>query len=443
LSLFSDLYIGLSGLNLAERQMTVVGQNEANATTPDYHDETVSAVANPLAQGGGATILSIDRKDDPFLDADLRSAVGTQAYWQQEQTTLSQLEGVIAPGDQAILQGPIDNFFAAWNTLANNPENAAARAQVIATGQALVEAFQSVNQGLTNIAQDLANGAQNLIGQVNADLQAVASLNSQIAQHGFDPSLADQRDKLAQDLAQLAGFQARPEADGSLTILDQGTPVVTRGQADTLTVNLGPPPSLTSQLYGPLPAPGAGQLGAVLDLAANAIPNIENQLNNLVQAIDNAVNTQHQAGYDLSGNPGQPFFTGAPTLSGIQVNPAIAANPNLLAAASSATTPADGQNAAAIYALASPAAGTPSFDDTLASIVGALGVQAQTAQDQLQQANTAQTAAVQAWQNVSGVDLNTEAANLLLEEKAFEGSAEYIQVLNTTMGYLLAIPQTL
>lgn len=442
LSLFSDIGIGLSGLQTAQQEMTIVGQNEANAATPGYHAETVAVAERPLSLGGGAVVLSIDRQDDPFLDQARNQAAANQAYWQQEKTTLDELQSLLAPGGKAVLQAPIDNFFAAWNTLAANPESAAARAGVLSSAEALVAAFQNVGGALQNEAASLSEQEIATVSQINADLQSLAKVNAQILTNGTAPSLLDQRDALATDLAKLAGFSASAAPDGTLTVYDQGIPLVNRGNAASLTLNPGPPPSLTSNVFSSLPNPAGGQLAALFDLSANILPNLENELNQLVAKLVGDVNSQHQAGYDLNGNPGQVFFTGSPTLTGLALNPNLLANPSLLAASSAATTPADGSNAAAIYNLFT-AGGGQSYDNLLGAAVATLGTTAQAAEHQATSAAETYTAADAAWQNISGVSLDQQAADLVLYQHAYEASAEYISAINTAFGYLLSIGQNL
>jgi flagellar hook-associated protein 1 FlgK len=443
LSLFSDVSIGLSGLNLAQQQMTVVGQNEANANTPGYAAETVLAAPNPLSMGGGAVVLGIQNQDSPFLDQELYATSGQNSYWQEETQVLSQLQSIVAPSGQAALLSPIENFFSAWNTLAANPEDTAARQGVITSAQALVAAFASMGQSLQNEATGLSQSETATVAEINQNLAAVAQLNGEILQSGQQPGFIDQRNAVVQELAKEAGFTAVPQADGTVTIFDQGTPLVTKGEAATITLNQGPPPSLSSSIYSSVPTPSSGTLAALMDLTGNVLPSLENGLNALVQNIFQTVNSQHEAGYDLNGNPGLPFFTGTGTLQGIAVNPQIVANPALVAASSVAGEPANGQNAAAIYNLSTPSAGSPTFDQQLAAVVGNLGITAQAADNEAQNASQAYLAAKTNWQGVSGVNLDQQAADLVLYQRAYQASAEYIASLNTTLGYLMSMGQAI
>jgi flagellar hook-associated protein 1 FlgK len=74
------------------------------------------------------------------------------------------------------------------------------------------------------------------------------------------------------------------------------------------------------------------------------------QLNSLAQGIADSTNTLHQRGIDASGNAGLALFTYYPgnAAATLAVNPTVAADPRLIAAAGSANTPGDGSVAGLI-----------------------------------------------------------------------------------------------
>jgi flagellar hook-associated protein 1 FlgK len=82
--------------------------------------------------------------------------------------------------------------------------------------------------------------------------------------------------------------------------------------------------------------------------------------------------------------------------------------------------------------------GTISVSSAVSDLVTGIGSQAQ-------QVNTAQTAqkavnasALNSLQSVSGVDLNTEAANLLQWQQAYQASAQALSIGNSVFASLLA-----
>ncbi len=69
-----NLTTGLSGLQVSQRALEIVGQNLANADNPDYHrqDPTLAASVPTdqfgLELGSGVDITSIDRARDQLVE---------------------------------------------------------------------------------------------------------------------------------------------------------------------------------------------------------------------------------------------------------------------------------------------------------------------------------------------------------------------------------------
>jgi flagellar hook-associated protein 1 FlgK len=89
---------------------------------------------------------------------------------------------------------------------------------------------------------------------------------------------------------------------------------------------------------------------ALLDVRDVELAGYQSQLDSLAQGIADATNTLHERGVDANGNAGQALFTYYPgnVAATLAVNPAVAANPQLVAAAASAGAPGDGSVAGLI-----------------------------------------------------------------------------------------------
>jgi flagellar hook-associated protein FlgK len=146
------------------------------------------------------------------------------------------------------------------------------------------------------------------------------------------------------------------QPDGTMTVLVGGTDLVSNVNARTMVAQ----PDSSGRIQpawsdGSPVALGAGQLKALLDVRDTDLAGYQTQLNSLAQAVADSTNALHERGVDSNGNPGQAIFTyyagnAAGTLA---VNPAVAANPQLIAAAASANAPGDGSVAGLIGDLAS------------------------------------------------------------------------------------------
>jgi flagellar hook-associated protein 1 FlgK len=134
------------------------------------------------------------------------------------------------------------------------------------------------------------------------------------------------------------------------------------------------------------------------------------------------------------------FFTGTDA-DDIGVNSQLTANPSLLAAAQNGQT-GDNQTALAISQLDS----TPLASlngQTLQQSYGALVNQVATSTSAAGQNATATQAiqnTLQAQQSsVSGVSLDEEASNLMMQQRSFQAAAQLITAVNTMMTTLIAM----
>ncbi len=96
-----------------------------------------------------------------------------------------------------------------------------------------------------------------------------------------------------------------------------------------------------------------GQIGGLLSARDGVLGQASTDLDTLAFDFATKINGQNHAGYDLDGNPGGDVFSVGATSTNaaatITVDPAMAANPSLLAAAGSATSgPGDATNLAAM-----------------------------------------------------------------------------------------------
>src|SRR5262249_28182335 len=154
------------------------------------------------------------------------------------------------------------------------------------------------------------------INDVNAMGTQIAQLNDAIAKAevtGDQPNdLLDQRDVLIDNLSSLGNVTVTPTTLGKVDISIGGASLVSGTTSATLAET--DMTSLTS-----------GKLQGLIQLRDVTIPGYQAQLDTLASTMISATNTQHAAGFDLTGTAGGAFFTGTDAAS-IAINPAIMSN---------------------------------------------------------------------------------------------------------------------
>jgi flagellar hook-associated protein 1 FlgK len=194
-----------------------------------------------------------------------------------------------------------------------------------------------------------------------------------------------------------------------------------------------------------------GQLSGLLAFRNSTLPSIigdqqqQGSLNQLAQAVADRVNQLLTSGQTANGTAGVPLFSYHAN-AGTSVASTLALNAGVtgaqLAAADPGPPPVANGIATQLAGLASPTNQADmiyglSYTDFYGSVATGIGTQAASANT----AKSTQADLLAQAQNLraqaSGVSLNEQATNLLQFQHAYEASAQVINVINTTINYLL------
>ncbi len=164
-----------SGLDSIERQLALVSQNVANASTPNYVRETLPLTSLETA-GGPAGVRSgpATRDMDQALQGQLFAAVGTEAGSNVTQSALQGIDQVSgSPGggqDIASLLGALQDSF---STLSNDPSSGAQQLDVLSKAGALTSGIHTLGNALLQARQQAQNTLVQDVGTVNSALSTL------------------------------------------------------------------------------------------------------------------------------------------------------------------------------------------------------------------------------------------------------------------------------
>jgi flagellar hook-associated protein 1 FlgK len=263
----------------------------------------------------------------------------------------------------------------------------------------------------------------------------------------------DQRQVLLQELTHLTGATTREETTGDVTVIASGLLLVSGSRSATLHTDTVNPVGLHAVTYETpdgltLDATSLltqGEIGSVLDMRDREVQDIVDRLDQLAKTLVDEVNAQHALGFDMQGAAGGDFFTPIAATAGaastVRIDPAITADPRLIATAATATTaPGDNRNALALANLQSAgfaALGGLTLQDHFLGLVGEVGSRAEIAQSRLhfEEALLAQTQARR--ESVSGVNIDEEMIKLIQFQRAFEASSLLVRTADSLYDALL------
>jgi flagellar hook-associated protein 1 FlgK len=422
------LGIAASSLDAATTAIAVTSENIANANTPGYVNETAQMAAIPgggmLGVGDGVQVTDISLANNALLATNNWQAQGALANLGSLQQMATAIEDVFPLGTGTIgsstgatdnsLAGQLANFWSSWDGIATSPSSLAPRTQVVDMAQGLAS---TLNQAATQLTQLSSNSVAQLgdqVSQVNALLTQAAALNQSIVRtEGAGAStnqLTDQMNNVVGQLSQLVGANAQMQSNG------------------TADINVG---GIT------VPVSGGSVAGLLLGVN-QYIPEYQNQLNGVANALATTVNTQLAAGYTASGVSGatEPLFVGTGA-AGIAVNSAVAADPTLIAAATTTGPGAvnDGSNAQAMAELGTVSTGP---DAAYQNLVQGIGTLTQGLNSQVASQTAVANQANQSLQAVTGVDQNTQLTNLLQFQQVYQASAKLLSIVDAAVQSLMA-----
>lgn len=233
ISTFMGLETNKRGLTAQQTSLYTVGNNISNANTVGYTRQRVnltpttgfpSAGMNAPMMAGhlgtGVTSESITRIRDQFVDKQYRQETNTLGYWSQQTNAISQMEDIMSEPSEYGLNAAFDEFYTAWQTLANSPTSAAARQVVYTKASHLASSFNYMSTQMTQVQTNLKAEATNTVNNINSILEEIASLNNQIKQvepNGYIPNeLYDARDLLLDELSQYVPVSIEKVESGGL-----------------------------------------------------------------------------------------------------------------------------------------------------------------------------------------------------------------------------------
>ncbi len=319
------LSIGSSALLAYSRALSTTSHNISNVNTPGYSRQRVELATPPGAGSGsgfvgsGVSVSTVARLTDGLVNTRLLGDASAYARLDVYAGYASRVDAQLSGADTN-LAAPLQAFFGAANTLAQNPTSPAARQSLIGSAETLAAMFNDSQAQLDSMDAEIDARVRVTVDDINRIGSALAQLNDRIAlaqgQFARQPAndLLDQRDQLLQDLSERISISTVMQDDGSLNVFTAGgqalvlgarsTPLAVAGDSygsGRLEVTQGGA-IITSQL-------GGGALGGLLDVRREVLDPARRELGWVAAGIAETFNAQHAQGLDAYGELGGSFFT--------------------------------------------------------------------------------------------------------------------------------------
>lgn len=224
MSLSATLASALSGLNVAQRALSVTANNVANANTEGFVRKVLNQEAVFVGnRGAGVRASEISRITDQFLLAEIRrqaSIAGRSEVLGRYHDLLQDAFG--APGDGHDLAAKLSGLGAAIEAFANNPESSTLALQVVNAARDLSSTFGRLADHVQVLRAQADEDIGRVIGEINAELHAIDRINDEVERLGHigqvAPELLDRRDALIKSLADKIEIGTFVQENGRIAI---------------------------------------------------------------------------------------------------------------------------------------------------------------------------------------------------------------------------------
>jgi flagellar hook-associated protein 1 FlgK len=470
---FSGIHVALQALMAQQTALEITQNNVANANTKGYHrQEAVMKAGYPNRSmaftssagqqniGTGVYVESIKRFSLDFYDTRFRSQLSSNAKYAMMTSLMTEVEINLADTSTDGIAKRLDDFFTGWQTISSDPDIVAVRDDLLERTYAMTRAFNNRALSLVQIQKDQNLAITQRVTDVNTIARQIGELNAEIGRSqgsNTQPNqLLDERDRMLDQLSQMVGITSHVQDNGQVMVSIQGHALVMGNR--TFELEATPDPAKGNLVNvnwfdDPTDTPLKlldGEIAGILYTRDTVITNQMQGLNDTVISLMNRVNALHRSGFDLDGNAGIDLFTAVPGQEALSfsVNSAIT-NSRMLAAATETNAQGDGNNALVISNIMNTnifpvrippitpltaaedpvfATGEPSIRHFNSSRVTSLALEIRHSKTGQSDSENLMTAMDEQREQVAGVNLDEEAANMVKYQRAYQAAVRLMNV---------------
>jgi flagellar hook-associated protein 1 FlgK len=446
--LMASLLNSASALSVYEQALTVTENNVVNANTPGYAKQSATFEAEPfdltVGLAGGVLAGPVQSSRDAFAEQAVRSQQTSVNFYQQKIADLTPVENYFPTSSTSGIPPDMTQFFNDFSALSVNPNDTVARQTVLNDASTVAQDFNFAANGVLNQSASMEQQTSSTITSINQLAGTIASLNTD---DRVDPSGAvnagvdAQLNSTLEQLSQLVNFTALQQPDGTVSIYAGGqTPLVVGDQTYDIQSNSSNSQTsilsstgsdITDQITG-------GQLGALIDDHNNTLPSYLSSLNTLAQSFADQVNTALDNGIDQNGAaPSTDLYTYNASQGAALTLATNPLTPDQIAAALPGAPGGNG-NALIVANLANAqTVNGYTFAQFYGTIGGQVGNDVSSATNSQATQESLLNQAQSQRQQISGVNLDEEAENLLEYQRSYEAISKMITTINSITDTLM------
>lgn len=453
-------------MQVQQAGIEVAGHNMANVNNPAYARQRIAIqTTSPIKtehglEGTGATASHITQIRDLLLDAQIVSEDSVsgsldaqQRGLQYAQANLSQTidraAGAAGANAQLGIGDSISGLFSAFQSLSTQPSSLTERDVVLTRANELAERFRLTDSRLDHLRQSLNTDVEGDVTKVNDILKDIARLNEQIGtaetlSNGVANDIRDTRQAKLEELARYVKFDTLSNNAGAVDITISGVTMVDGvGVRETLEAYETPDGKMmvrTASTDSDMDILG-GSLHGAIEARDGAVQKLRDNLNALAASLISEINKVHRTGFGKDGTTGYDLFEGAGAAD-IRVNQALVADPAKLHVSDTSGNVGNNGIALALARLEKTpqaALGNQTFSQSYARTVATLGESLSSVNEQIADQTVVTNMLSQQRDSLSAVSLDEEMTDLIKYQKAYQASAQVINIVNEMLDTVINI----
>jgi flagellar hook-associated protein 1 FlgK len=339
------LRTALSGLSATQSALQATSNNIINVNTEGYSRKDVTFTTRTInGLGAGVNVANVDRVVDEFLIREIRDQQAIIGNLDVREEFLSELESLFSsPDNNRSITSALDTVRDSLEAFSVTPESSAAAFNAVNELRKAVLQVKDLTDSIQNLRlkadQEIARAASNISNELNI----ISDLNTRVARAETlnQPSgeERDERDRAIKRLAEQMDLRIIEDSNGLLTVLtNTGRNLISGSVVETVShvsavqmsaslsylapTDTGYPGGIGGLFLGtPDTTNGTndisteittGRLKGLIDLRDDVLPNLQSELDTLVQKMTVQLNAAHNAG---TSAPPPNTLTGSQTFA--------------------------------------------------------------------------------------------------------------------------------
>ncbi|MBR6380965.1 MAG: flagellar hook-associated protein FlgK [Lachnospiraceae bacterium] len=239
MSLWSNLSLGVGGLQTSSNALNTVAHNMTNVDTEGFTRQqvqqadkayiTLSKTASAISYqqvGLGVYYSNVRQVRDYFLDKTYRREAGRQDFYDVSASTLQEVQDLLGELNGASFQSSMSDLWTAVQELSKDPCNSVTQGTLVSEAAEFLSRAQAVYDGLCGYQDNLNIQVKQQVDQINEYGKRILELNSRIRLIELSGESAndmrDERNLILDKLASLANISYEENVYGDVYVQIEG-----------------------------------------------------------------------------------------------------------------------------------------------------------------------------------------------------------------------------